>query len=67
MVQNLKIDSLILIENSLYDAIYDLERKDKVIVNKYEKIYLNPNTTDWNKLDSLSSIILNRQSRSGKE
>jgi len=41
-------------------SIDKLIEEDNQISNRYEGVYLNPDSADWNKLDSLSSIILHR-------
>lgn len=53
-----EIDLLILKRENLEEKINTLLENDHTIKKKYEEIYMSVDTVDWNKLDSLSSIVI---------
>ena len=59
-IQSQKIDSLDVIEHRVIEAINKMQNDYDEIPNKYKDIYLNPDSSDWRKLDSLATVILNR-------
>lgn len=59
-VNNIYIDSLDVIQDRVAESISKLLNNDGKIQDKYKDLYLNPDSSDWNKLDSLASIILHR-------
>lgn len=53
-----EINLLILKRENLEEKINTLLENDHTIKKKYEEIYMSVDTVDWNKLDSLSSIVI---------
>lgn len=57
---NIYIDSLDVIQNRVAESISILLQNNNKIQDEFKDLYLNPDSSDWNKLDSLASIILHR-------